>query len=133
MKLDTRRTIRDWLLDMPDKTLLVAVLAAAGVALLGLLTETDAVFLGGFLAAVGAVYINAEVPYDACPNCRSKVNALGERYCPTCGSRLDKLEAAPPIDERVDERFRPVGLEDIERSPDLDAIADGGSYEEEDA
>jgi len=133
MKLDTRRTIRGWLLDMPDKTLLVALFAAVGVAILGLLTETDAVFFGGFLAAVGVVYVNSESPYDACPSCNSKVNALGERYCPTCGARLDNLDAAPPIDERVDERFRPVGLEEIERSPDIEAIADGGRYEEDDA
>lgn len=133
MKLDTRRMIRGWLLDMPDRTLLVALLAAVGVAILGVLTEADAVFFAGFFAALGVVYVNLEAPYDTCPTCRSKVNALGERYCPTCGNRLDELEAAPPIDERVDERFRPVGLEEIERSPDIEAIADGGSYEEEDA
>ncbi|AZQ14538.1 hypothetical protein DOS48_06680 [Halorubrum sp. PV6] len=43
------------------------------------------------------------------------MNATGERFCATCGERLDEIEAAPPIDERVDERFRPVGLEDLER------------------
>jgi len=132
MKLSTRRTIRGWLLDLPDRTLLVTLLAAAGVAILGLVTETGAVFLGGFFAALGVVYLNGETRYDACPNCRSKVNALGERYCPTCGARLDDLDAAPPIDERIDERHRPVGLEEIERSPDVEAIADGGEFNEAD-
>ena len=130
MKLDTRRRIRGWLLDMPERTMLVALLAAVGVALLGIFTEADAVFLGGFLAALTVVYVNSETPYDTCPACRSKVNALGERYCATCGARLDDLEAAPPIDERVDERFRPVGLREIERSPPPETIADGGEFDE---
>jgi tRNA(Ile2) C34 agmatinyltransferase TiaS len=131
MKLSTRRTIRGWLLDLPDKTLLAALFAAGAVAVLGIVTETDAVFLGGVIAVLGVIYVNAEVPYDTCPNCRSKVNALGERYCPTCGARLDELEAAPPIDDRVDERFRPLNLEEIERSPKLEAIADGGEFGDE--
>ncbi|WP_255212507.1 zinc ribbon domain-containing protein [Halorubrum sp. CBA1229] len=131
MKLSTRRTIRGWLLDLPDKTLLAALFAAGAVSVLGIVTETDSVFLGGVIAVLGVIYVNAEVPYDTCPNCRSKVNALGERYCPTCGARLDELEAAPPIDERVDERFRPLNLEEIERSPELEAIADGGEFGDE--
>ncbi|QKY18460.1 hypothetical protein Hrr1229_015935 [Halorubrum sp. CBA1229] len=60
-----------------------------------------------------------------------EVCATDDRYCATCGARLDELEAAPPIDERVDERHRPVGLEEIERSPELEAIADGGEFGDE--
>jgi hypothetical protein len=128
MKLRTRRAIRGWLLGLPDKTLLVAGVAAAGVAVLGFVTETTSVGLAGLMAFLGIIYINGETPYDVCPNCRYRVSALGCRYCPTCGTRLDELEAAPPIDERIDERHRPVGLEEIERSPDVEAIADGGEF-----
>ena len=131
MKLTTRRTIRSWLLGLPDSTLLVAAAAAAGIALLGIFVEADSVVLVGFLSFLGVGYLSAEVPYDSCQNCGSKVNALKERYCQTCGYRLDDLEAAPPIDERVDERFRPVGLSEIERSPPPpETIADGGEFDE---
>jgi DNA-directed RNA polymerase subunit RPC12/RpoP len=88
------------------------------------------VILAGVLAGVLLFYLRDEVlPADACPNCRSRVDVQSQRYCATCGARLDEIEAAPPIDERVDERFRPVGLEELERSPDIETIADGGSYE----
>ena len=133
MKLSTRRAIRGWLLNRPDGTLFWAILGAFGVGVLGLVTGADAVLVGGFLAGLAGVYVDSEVPYDACPTCRSKVDAVSERYCPTCGARLDELEAAPAIDERVDERYRPLGLEQVERSPPVDAIADGGEYEEADA
>ncbi|WP_179233600.1 zinc ribbon domain-containing protein [Halorubrum ezzemoulense] len=133
MKLSRRREIRGWLLNRPDGTLFWAILGAFGVGVLGLVTGADAVFAGGFLAGLAGIYVGSEVPYDACPTCRSKVDAVSERYCATCGARLDELEAAPPIDERVPERFRPFGLEEIERSPDIETIADGGSYEEADA
>jgi len=132
MKLDTRRAIRGWLLNRPDGTLFWTGVGALGVAILGLVIRADAVFVAGFLVSFGAVYIDSTVKADSCPTCRSKVNAVGDRYCSTCGARLDDLEAAPPIDERVAERHRPVGLEEIERSPDVETIADGGSYEEAD-
>ncbi|EMA64668.1 hypothetical protein C469_00390 [Halorubrum lipolyticum DSM 21995] len=74
------------------------------------------------------------VQFDACPTCNSKVAATSERFCSTCGARLDALEAAPPIDDRVDERFRPVGLEELERREpperEPNPVADGGEREE---
>jgi len=132
MKLDTRRRIRSWLLDMPDSTLAVAGVAATGVAVLGGITETFAVGAAGAVALLGIIHVYGEMPYDVCPACRSDVCALCDRYCQTCGARLDELEAALPMDERVDERNRPVGLEEIERSPDVEAIADGGEFDEHD-
>ena len=132
MKLDTRRRIRGWLLDMPDATLPVAGVAAGGVAVLGFVTETFAVGAAGVLAVLGVMYVQGEMPFDVCPACRSDVCALCDRYCATCGARLDELEAARPMDERVDERNRPVGLEEIERSPDIEAVADGGEFNEHD-
>jgi len=188
MKLDTRRRIRGWLLEMPDATLLWTAVAGIGLMVLGIITETSAVFGVGFAVALAAIYVNGIASSDACPNCRSDVNATADRYCVTCGARLDDLEAAPPIDERVDERNRPVGiraleqrawaerspypdvdddnigeyhelrgryfeerlkdaplfdelpdseglveqLEEIERSPDIGAVADGGEFNEHD-
>ena len=133
MKLDTRRTIRSWLLSLPDSTPLVLGVGSAGLALLGLLIDTTPLFAVGFGGLVGVVYVHGQIRRDACQNCRAEVDVFDERYCPTCGARLDDVEAAPAIDERVPERFRPLGLEQVERSPDVDAIADGGSYEEADA
>ncbi|OYR59935.1 zinc ribbon domain-containing protein [Halorubrum ezzemoulense] len=133
MKLSTRRAVRGWLLNRPDGTLFWAGLGAFGVALLGAFTDTGAVLAGGMLASVSLFYLRDMVWADACPTCRAAVDVTDERYCSTCGTRLDELEAAPPIDERVAERHRPVGLEDVERSPPVEAIADGGSYEEADA
>jgi hypothetical protein len=133
MKLETRRTIRGWLLSLPDKTPLVLGVGSAGVALLGLLIDTPSLFAVGFGGLVGVVYVYGQIRRDACQNCRAEVDVLDERYCSTCGALLDDLKAAPPLDERVAERFRPLGLEEIERSPEIDAIADGGSYEEGDA
>jgi len=133
MKLSTRRGIRGWLLNRPDNTLFWTGVGAFGVALLGVFTDTGAVFAGGMLVSVGLFYLRVTVWADACPTCRDVVDVTDERYCSTCGARLDKLEAAPPIDERVAERHRPNGLEDVERSPPVEAIADGGSYEEADA
>ncbi|WP_435093409.1 zinc ribbon domain-containing protein [Halorubrum sp. N11] len=132
MKLSTRRTIRNWLLDLPNGTMIAAGVAAVGTILLGVFSETDAVVLAGFLGFFGVIYLHSMVWSDACPNCRSQVSATSERYCSTCGTRLDELEAAPPIDDRVDERFRPVGLSEIERSPPPEAIADGGEFDEPD-
>lgn len=130
MKLSTRRTIRDWLLDLPDGTMLAVGAATVGLILLGVFTSADAVVLAGFLGFLGVIYLNSMVWSDACPTCRSAVTATSERYCSTCGTRLDELAAAPAIDERVDERFRPVGLEEIERSPAPETIADGGEFDE---
>ncbi|OYR55526.1 hypothetical protein DJ73_02165 [Halorubrum sp. Ea1] len=136
MKLDTRRRIRSWLLDMPNATLAVAGVAAGGVVVLGFATETFTVGAAGALVLLGVFYVNGVAPYDVCPACRSDVCALCDRYCATCGARLDELEAARPMDERVDERNRPVGLEEIEReawsgrSPALEKIADGGEFNE---
>ncbi|OYR65884.1 hypothetical protein [Halorubrum ezzemoulense] len=132
MKLSTRRAVRGWLLSLPDSTPTVLKVGSAGLAGLGMLIDTAAVFAIGFAGLVGAVYLHGQVRRDACQNCRAEVDVFAERYCPTCGARLDDLEAVPPLDERVPERFRPVGLEDVERSPPVEAIADGGSYEEAD-
>jgi DNA-directed RNA polymerase subunit RPC12/RpoP len=35
--------------------------------------------------------------YDVCPTCRSKVDVIDDRYCVTCGERLDDLSASPPV------------------------------------
>ncbi|WP_255212532.1 zinc ribbon domain-containing protein [Halorubrum sp. CBA1229] len=131
MKLETRRTIRRWLLDLPDRTLLATGAGFLGLLVLGGVSSTDLVFGVGLAGLLGVVYIAGNVDFDACPNCRMEVCATDDRYCATCGARLDELEAAPPIDERVDERHRPVGLEEIERSPELEAIADGGEFGDE--
>jgi len=136
MKLRTRRTLRSWLLDLPDLTLPAVGISFAGLLLLGGVTSTDAVFGVGIAGLLAVLYVAGNVGSDACPNCRSEVSATGDRYCRTCGARLDDLEAAPPIDERVDERFRPVGLEELERdawserSPPPATIADGGEFDE---
>lgn len=132
MKLDTRRAIRGWLLSLPGSTPTVLKVGSAGLAGLGLLIDTPAVFAIGFAGLVGVVFLHGQVRRDVCQNCRSEVDVFAERYCSTCGARLDELEAAPPIDERVPERFRPLGLEEVERSPPVEAIADGGNYEEVD-
>ena len=133
MKLSTRRMLRRQLLDLPNGTLFAGIVGAAGVALLGVFTDTGTVFAGGILAVVGVAYVRDTVWTDACPTCRAAVEVTDERYCSTCGARLDDVEAAPPIDERVPERYRPLGLEEVERSPPVDAIADGGEYREGDA
>jgi len=131
MKLTTRRTLRQWFLDAPYGTFYGLI--GLGVALtgLGIVVEADTVALIGFLGILGVAYLHKEAEIDACPTCRSAVDATSQRYCETCGARLDELEAAPPIDERVDERFRPVGLSEIERSPPPEAIADGGKFDDE--
>jgi|GEM_PF-3574549 DNA-directed RNA polymerase subunit RPC12/RpoP len=132
MKLTTRRTIRGWLLDAPGGTLYALGGAAVGLLLLGIAVGSDTVAVTGMLAVVSLVFIHGRVALDACPNCGSSVRVMDERYCSTCGTRLDDIEAAPPIDERVDERFRPVGLNEIERSPPVATIADGGEMGEAD-
>lgn len=132
MKLTTRRTIRQWFLDAPRGTAYILYVGAAGVTALGFFADANSVILVGVLTGVLLFFLRDEVlPADACPNCNSRIDVHSQRYCATCGARLDGIEAAPPIDERVDERFRPVGLEELERSPDIEAIADGGSYDEE--
>lgn len=128
MKLETRRTVRRWLLEAPSGTFPAILATMAGVMLLGIFVETPSVGAVGFLAVLGAIYVRNVSGIDACPNCRSEVQPMVDRYCVTCGMRLDGVEAAPPIDERVDERHRPVGLEEIERSPPVEAIADGGEF-----
>ena len=130
MKLSTRRTVRQWFLDAPRGAAFALYAGAAGVTALGFFADANSVILAGVVAGVLLFYLRDEVlPADACPNCNSRIDVQSQRYCSTCGERLDEIEAAPPIDERVDERFRPVGLEELERSPDNGAIADGGSYE----
>ena len=106
----------------------VSRLGLLGLLVLGGVTGTDLVFGVGLAGLLGVVYIAGNVDFDACPNCRMEVSATGDRYCATCGARLDELEAAPPLDERGDERHRPVNLKGIERSPDVGAIADGGEF-----
>jgi hypothetical protein len=132
MKLTTRRTLRQWFLDAPYGTFYGLIGLGAALIGLGIVVEADAVALVGFLGILGVAYLHEESKTDACPTCRSAVDATSRRYCSTCGARLDELEAAPPIDERVDERFRPVGLNEIERSPPVATIADGGEMGEAD-
>ena len=130
MKLSTRRTVRQWFLDAPRGAAFALYAGAAGVTGLGFLADANSVILAGVVAGILLFFLRDEVlSADACPNCNSRINVHSQRYCSTCGARLDEIEAAPPIDERVDERFRPAGLEELERSPDIDPIADGGSYE----
>ena len=131
MKLTTRRTIRGWLLDAPGGTL-YAFGGAVGLLLPGIAFGSDTVAVTSMLAVVSLVFIHGRVALDVCPNCGSSVRVMDERYCSTCGTRLYDIEAAPPIDERVDERFRPVGLNEIERSPPVATIADGGEMGEAD-
>ncbi|EMA71745.1 zinc ribbon domain-containing protein [Halorubrum distributum] len=130
MKLTTRRTVRQWFLDAPRGAFYGLLALMAGLIVVGAVTETDWSVLSGIVGLIAVFYFHGESEMDACPTCRAAVNATSERYCPTCGARLDDLEAAPPIDERVDERFRPVGLEHLEREPEPDkqpaAMADGG-------
>ncbi|TKX53038.1 zinc ribbon domain-containing protein [Halorubrum sp. SP3] len=135
MKLSTRRTIRQWFLDAPRGAALALYAGAAGVTALGFFADASSVVLGGILTGVSLFYLRDEaLPADACPNCNSRVDVMSQRYCSTCGERLDELEAAPPIDDRVDERFRPVGLEELERQANRDrqpksVVADGGDQE----
>lgn len=133
MKLTLRRKVRRVLLDVPYGTSAVVAAALLGVAGLGLYTETDSVLLFGILAFFGFLFVRDEADADICPTCRAKVNAFDDRYCVTCGDRLDELPAAPPIDDRVDERYRPVGLSELE-NPELPApspATDGGEERSE--
>ncbi|KDS91770.1 hypothetical protein FK85_19355 [Halorubrum saccharovorum] len=134
MKLSTRRTVRQWFLDTPPGTATALYGAALGLTALGFLADADSVIFTGIVAAVGLLILRDRVRFDACSNCKNSVIATSERYCSTCGHRLDGLEAAPPIDDRVDERFRPVGLEHLERESARDQapppVADGGDRDE---
>jgi len=116
MKLSTRRNIRQWFLDAPDGTVYGLYALTIGVAGLGVFENAGGVVIAAGVFGAGVWFLNDNSRYDACPTCNSQVDALDERFCSTCGERLDGLGAAPPIDDRVDERFRPVGLEDLERS-----------------
>ncbi|WP_050032295.1 hypothetical protein [Halorubrum halophilum] len=134
MKLSTRRTVRQWFLDSPRGTAYALYAASLGLIALGTVADADIVGVTGILAGVGLFYVRDQIKFDACSNCKTSVNAMSSRFCATCGHRLDDLEAAPPIDERVDERFRPVGLEHLERTPARDQapapVADGGESDE---
>ena len=134
MKLTTRRTIRRWFLNAPYGTYYGLVGLGVALTLLGIVVEADVVALVGFLGILGVAWLRGESKSDACPNCRSEVEATSQRYCDTCGARLDELKAAPPIDDRVDERFRPVGLGELERTANRDVdpgpVADGGETDE---
>lgn len=130
MRLSTRRTIRRWFLEAPDGTVYGLTALAIGVAALGVLEDAGGVVIAAGVFGAGVWFLRQNSRDDACPTCNSRVDALDERFCSTCGERLDDLDAAPPIDDRVDERFRPVGLEDLERTgpPKEPAtpVADGG-------
>jgi len=130
MKLSTRRVIRGWFLEAPDGTVYALYALAISVAGLGVLEEASGVVIGAAVFGLGVYFLRDLSTYDACQTCNSQVDALEERFCSTCGERLDDLDAAPPIDDRVDERFRPVGLEDLEQTeppkePGM-PVADGG-------
>lgn len=130
MKLSTRRKIRRWFLDAPDGTVYGLLALAIGAAALGVVEEASSVVIASVVFGLGVWFIRANCRDEACPTCNSKVDALDERFCSTCGERLDGLDAAPPIDDRVDERLRPVGLEDLERSgppkEPVMPVSDGG-------
>ena len=130
MKLSTRRTVRQWFLDAPSGTTYALYAAAAGVTALGVFADAAVVTLAGFGAGMGLFVLRDRFRFDACPRCNSSVNAMKSRFCATCGERLNDLEAAPPIDERVEERFRPVGLEELERRDSAERapapVTDGG-------
>jgi DNA-directed RNA polymerase subunit RPC12/RpoP len=135
MKLTTRRTIRQWFLDAPRGTAYALYAGAAGVTALGFFADADSVILAGVLTGLLLFFLRDSVlPADACPNCNSRIDVHSQRYCSTCGERLDEIEAAPPIDERVDERFRPVGLEELERTRPSERapspVTDGGESDE---
>ncbi|KOX93262.1 zinc ribbon domain-containing protein [Halorubrum sp. ASP121] len=135
MKLTTRRTIRQWFLDAPRGTAYALYAGGAGVTALGFFADADSVILAGVLTGLLLFFLRDSVlPADACPNCNSRIDVHSQRYCSTCGERLDEIEAAPPIDERVDERFRPVGLEELERTRPSERapspITDGGESDE---
>ena len=134
MKLTTRRTIRQWFLDAPRGAAFTLYAGAVGVTALGFFADADSVIFAGVVAGILLFYLRNEVRHDACPNCKVRVNVLSQRYCSTCGERLDEVEAAPPTDERVDERFRPVGLEELERQQPPERapnpVADGGERDE---
>ena len=130
MKLSTRRTVRQWFLDAPSGTAYALYAAALGVTALGVFADAGVVAVAGAGAGVGLYALRDVARFDACPRCNTSVNAMGERFCSTCGERLDEIEAAPPIDERVDERFRPVGLDELERRDSAERapapVTDGG-------
>lgn len=102
MKLSVRRAVRQTLLDVPYGTSVVIAVALLGVAALGLYTEVNSVFLLGLLGFLGFLFVRDEAEADICPTCRAKVSAFDDRYCVTCGERLDEFPAAPPIDDRVE-------------------------------
>lgn len=130
MNISTRRAVRRWLLDAPAGVGYVVVLAAVAVGAVGLYADVPVAVLGGVFGAIGYFVVRDSAEMDLCPTCNSKVSATSERFCSVCGTRLDELPAAPPIDERVPEEYRPVGLEELERSsPAQLAAADGGAPE----
>ena len=134
MKLTTRRTVRKWFLDAPSGTAYALYAAAVGVTALGVFADAAVVTVAGFGAGMALFVLRDSCRFDACPRCNSSVNAMKSRFCATCGERLDDIEAAPPIDERVDERFRPVGLEELERREPPERapapVTDGGESDE---
>lgn len=131
MKLTVRRKVRRVLFDTPYGTTATILVAVLAVTALGIYTDTNTVVLVGVACFVGFWLLWEESYYDVCPTCRSKVDAIDDRYCVTCGERLDELPASPPIDERVDERHRPVGLSDLERPATQVPTTDGGEARSE--
>ena len=134
MKLTTRRTVRQWFLDAPRGAAYALYAAAVGVTALGVFADAAVVTFAGVGAGIALIVLRDHARFDTCPRCNYKVNAMKSRFCATCGERLDEIEAAPPIDDRVDERFRPAGLEELERQEPPERapapVTDGGESEE---
>lgn len=127
ISLETRRAVRSWALDAPRGTGYIIIGAFVAIGVVGVYAGVDVAVLGGVLGAAGYLWLLGLSESDLCPQCNSEVIATAERYCSTCGHRLEELPAAPPIDERVAEEARPVDLERLERGPAQLAAADGGS------
>ncbi|WP_281195839.1 zinc ribbon domain-containing protein [Halorubrum sp. F4] len=128
MRLATRRTIRRWYLDAPEGTFYALLIASVAVLALGVIVDAGAVAIAGMVGGLSLFWLRGMWTTDACSNCRAEINALKQRYCSCCGYRLDDVEAAPPIDERIPERRRPIELNELERSPPVETIADGGEF-----
>mgnify|MGYP006282007613 CR=1 FL=1 len=130
MKLETSRKVRQATLDAPRGFWYILGFMFVLLAGAGLYTDANGIFLLGAAGVIGVFYLRMESEQDVCPTCNSAVSALSDRYCDVCGHRLDDLEAAPPIGERVSEKHRPVGLEAIEAKRTA-LEADGGEIEDD--
>jgi hypothetical protein len=131
MKLETIRKVRQATLDAPRGFWYIFGSMFVLIAAAGSYTGVDSVTAVGVIGVVGVFWLRMESANDVCPTCNSQINALSDRYCDVCGHRLDDIEAAPPIGERVSKKYRPVGLESIEATHTPVQATDGGEIEDE--